>query len=1055
MPLASVLGAGAVYYGSNAFSYNQNRFTFDKGQQQSCAHQIQSIRMSLWNLFREDVKDCIKITTQNLNLYMLVGVLMLSTNGNMLWYGFGWKNNQRFPTELPWLALFYVHCAYACIAYGVLTVWFAMHGVNCAHSAKVKVLTQAVRPPIATSEDIVKVGHRWYAYEYDPRYFLQLPNAFNWRREARPRYHRGDVASETIQSSVIGGNIRPEQSDASPETIRASFRGGDLRPGHSAPAASLHLVPDLTPPENSILSGRTLGSQSNYQQYAQTAKSLHGVGSAPEAALPNRGAGTFRQERVRTTAERGSGAGPSAAVGEHMQLFKLLQPQYLPFEAYSRASLTLSAHYGFQVALYFFFAHQLARRGRTNDLDFSTEENEAWQKHPQWVSWSAALMMAFCSLLMFKLDLFLKASAYRMFKAALLASPIIACLGCVLWSSNQTSRINGDCDHADDRLPQMAAMAAAVFHLALELLTVWEARPHGDALLPTGFRSVQYTDVFGWWHEKDTGYRYENTGEVESESVESDETVETTAEAMKAARQLSKLKRLVNRLLAEAVAENLSTDEINLLKDLRETLTAQSSSLRQSLDNPVASLASLSSTCSTHAVWLRCEHESDTGAVVHYFVNSTTAEVQWDSPESGRIMDVPSIQNTVSDMCERVSLVVDPDGRSDVSSIYDRRGVRAESEGEFSLISENPHSFAPLRRRPNSNKTASSMAWKYFAQSSCGVSVLWATTALWIAVYGQYNLDYVYDSHGNIVNSTCFHTPPSFVVSSSSPPLSFAQHTSVDTSIRAEQMSVHWPHHTFRPMALACTSSDIMIGERLNSAVHIAPVQLGAASSPQLQEFSPALEFTNTSTPWSALAAATGGEHLFLLESGGAAVLEYPSARSCAERSQMSKRWQLGSSAGLQLNAIVVVKGAAVASLCKNLGKVHTEWALYGTTRFGEVISLCPFGKDRLEPVHVVAQMGHSVELSGISMDHQEEMLWLLVRSNQTAELHKVALDGTLHGLWRLPMSRRWALGLCALSGRDVLALAVHDGPSSKLPELWRFQVETSSDVAQDGTAYM
>jgi len=180
-----------------------------------------------------------------------------------------------------------------------------------------------------------------------------------------------------------------------------------------------------------------------------------------------------------------------------------------------------------------------------------------------------------------------------------------------------------------------------------------------------------------------------------------------------------------------------------------------------------------------------------------------------------------------------------------------------------------------------------------------------------------------------------------------------------------------------------------------------------------------------------------GGERLFLVEAGGAAVLERTSRWA---NGSVARRWRLGVSADFNLRAIAAVEGDAAASVCAPLGVVW-PWAFYATTDFGEVVSLCPWGKNRLEPVRVVTMQPETeMELVGIALSN-DGILWILARLNDRVELRALAMDGVSHGVWELPPLHPWALGICVLSRGHGLIVAAVDGAGDVAePELWHLK---------------
>ncbi|CAE7239649.1 unnamed protein product [Symbiodinium natans] len=154
--------ASAVGLAAYAYSYNLNRFKFDAKLQQESQYHYQDMRIELWKLFREDVRDVFELTRANMDNYMVVGVLIIASVMNFMAVGY-----PTFPMEPPWLVVIWNNSVFSCIIFGIVGVWLAMHGSIAATSASTKILTQAVRPPVAT---LVEVSQGMVQQE-DPGFF--------------------------------------------------------------------------------------------------------------------------------------------------------------------------------------------------------------------------------------------------------------------------------------------------------------------------------------------------------------------------------------------------------------------------------------------------------------------------------------------------------------------------------------------------------------------------------------------------------------------------------------------------------------------------------------------------------------------------------------------------------------------------------------------------------------------------------------------------------------------------------------------------------------------
>jgi len=344
--------------------------------------------------------------------------------------------------------------------------------------------------------------------------------------------------------------------------------------------------------------------------------------------------------------------------------------------------------------------------------------------------------------------------------------------------------------------------------------------------------------------------------------------------------------------------------------------------------------------------------------------------------------------------------------------------------------------FEPLRMSPIADSYSNDIPWRYFMHVGIGVIVLWVSVFGWIVCYGSYEYhDPTLDDEestwlpSNMEAQAAPLSPQGGIVRTRS-------YTLGGRPLLAERLAVAWPHRFFQPTALACAGTTVFLGERF--AVHAATLPPIFASAPHVQGFVPAVFSVDVSAPWGALSALESGERLLLVDDSGTAVMErVRRMNNTTTNTVVTRRWRIGQSANFKLRAIASVEGDAVADVCAPLGIARPQWALYGTTELGEVVSLCP-SDDRLEPVRVVSkQLDENMELIGVAVD-LEGALWWLAQSNGRAELRASTVDGVALGAWQLPSGRSWACGLCASGRGNGLLVAVAAGKGEAAdPELW------------------
>ena len=100
------------------------------------------------------------LSQTNMDNYILVGALIVTAVMNFIFVGY-----PAFPLEPRWLLLLWNNCVFACITFGLVSVWLALHGSIAQRSARVKILTQAVRPPVPSLREVQEAMRSQEAFE--------------------------------------------------------------------------------------------------------------------------------------------------------------------------------------------------------------------------------------------------------------------------------------------------------------------------------------------------------------------------------------------------------------------------------------------------------------------------------------------------------------------------------------------------------------------------------------------------------------------------------------------------------------------------------------------------------------------------------------------------------------------------------------------------------------------------------------------------------------------------------------------------------------------------
>mmetsp|Transcript_83439 Transcript_83439/g.150526 ORF Transcript_83439/g.150526 Transcript_83439/m.150526 type:complete len:1021 (-) Transcript_83439:152-3214(-) len=209
--------ASAFGYAATAYSYNLGRFQYDSTQRQNSMHQTQNMRIALWSLFREDVRELFELTKANMETYMVVGTLIVASAINFIVVGY-----KDFPMDPPFLVLFWNNSVFCCITFGLVSVWLAMHGSISSNSARVKILTQAVRPPVPSVVEVQKASRSLSHYEgLGSKAFLQPPQFLGWapEKDVTPGHQPeapGHAFSERPEAHGQGGRYGRQMSHDGP-----------------------------------------------------------------------------------------------------------------------------------------------------------------------------------------------------------------------------------------------------------------------------------------------------------------------------------------------------------------------------------------------------------------------------------------------------------------------------------------------------------------------------------------------------------------------------------------------------------------------------------------------------------------------------------------------------------------------------------------------------------------------------------------------------------------------------------------------------------------------
>mmetsp|Transcript_67313 Transcript_67313/g.209032 ORF Transcript_67313/g.209032 Transcript_67313/m.209032 type:complete len:1092 (+) Transcript_67313:98-3373(+) len=147
---------------SGIWSYNRENFLYDRKMRQEQEFRIIDMRLKTAALWREDIRDIIDLTDKKMDNYKIVSALQLGFTVTMFTEG------RLEPGTPEWLLWLYMISLAGAFLFLLMSLWFAMHASVVAQSNAVRLLTQLVRLPVPSWEQIEATRTYSYAFEGVP-----------------------------------------------------------------------------------------------------------------------------------------------------------------------------------------------------------------------------------------------------------------------------------------------------------------------------------------------------------------------------------------------------------------------------------------------------------------------------------------------------------------------------------------------------------------------------------------------------------------------------------------------------------------------------------------------------------------------------------------------------------------------------------------------------------------------------------------------------------------------------------------------------------------------
>lgn len=161
---------GIGFAAKELFDYNREIYQFDQGQRLERELLRLEMQVKRFELFREDVRDLVQLTVGKMEMYHVVGALVLEIS--VLFY-----TNGRVRAMAPaYICGLYWLSAAGSFIYVLLAVWLSMHASIASHSFGVRLLTRFVRLPIPSTNQFNSLNARLTDFERQKAaHMLRLP----------------------------------------------------------------------------------------------------------------------------------------------------------------------------------------------------------------------------------------------------------------------------------------------------------------------------------------------------------------------------------------------------------------------------------------------------------------------------------------------------------------------------------------------------------------------------------------------------------------------------------------------------------------------------------------------------------------------------------------------------------------------------------------------------------------------------------------------------------------------------------------------------------------
>lgn len=183
-------------------------------------------------LHREDIRDLVELTVGRMDVYLIVGTLLLTFC--ISWY----TENSILESGLPtWFITLFLVSNFTAAAYLVFAVWLAMHAAVASHSIGVRLLTSSARlcipnaaliESIQTSvmpsvDGILQLGRKWVNAISTPK---SVPTSKNQSAGSKHPLMKHPTMERIVESGSSGSGICAAVDDRYDERLESEEEPG-------------------------------------------------------------------------------------------------------------------------------------------------------------------------------------------------------------------------------------------------------------------------------------------------------------------------------------------------------------------------------------------------------------------------------------------------------------------------------------------------------------------------------------------------------------------------------------------------------------------------------------------------------------------------------------------------------------------------------------------------------------------------------------------------------------------------------------------------------------